>query len=363
MLKNFIKKYIFTFYLIIFIIFLTITNKIAKNFLHQSQMEKRTKPAFIEKVYGKENIEDYKKVITEQTVFLDYEPFVEFTEPPRENHFTNVSILGNRCNENGISNCLPPVGGNSEIWVFGGSTTFGYGVKNNETIPSYIQKKLENNFRVINFGVCYYFSTQERILFNNLLLNLPPPNAAVFIDGLNDLSRKYKYNETSYSQAIRYKFSKTSEDDITDYFKERFYRLNLVKLIKQFRLKKEVKISKEKLNKKNVNQLVEILINNQKMNKAIGKKFNIKVINVLQTVPIYEDSYSSSNLPKEYLQKLDSTINLKFGYEAYSLKKDKEILDFSKLKIKKPMFIDGVHYSPEFNRAIANLITKELLKD
>ena len=51
-------------------------------------------PDFIEKVYGKENIEDYQKVMSEQTTMLDYKPFVEFTEKQRINLFTSVSNMG-----------------------------------------------------------------------------------------------------------------------------------------------------------------------------------------------------------------------------------------------------------------------------
>ena len=362
MLKNFIKKYIFTFYLIIFIIFFITVNKIAKNFLNQTKLEKRGGSEFIEKVYGKENIKDYTKVLSEQSIILSYKPFVEFTETKRSDEFTSVSSSGNRCNQNKILECYAPNGGKKEIWVFGGSTTFGYGVKNDETIPSFIENKMKNNFKVINFGVGHYYSTQERILFNNLLLELPPPYAVIFIDGLNDFNRKYKHNESKYSEITRHKSTKTSEDDIKEYFKERFYRLNIVRLIKESRSKDIETITKEKLNKQNVIQLVKTLINNQKMNESISKKYDIKLINVLQPVPIYEDSYSTSNVPKDFLpSNQNSNDRLKFGYQTYNLNITNKILNLSKLKIEKPMFIDGVHYSPEFNEVIANLITKELI--
>jgi hypothetical protein len=39
---------------------------------------------------------------------------------------------------------------------------------------------------VYNFGRCYYQSTQERILFEQLLLNGHIPHVAIFIDGIND---------------------------------------------------------------------------------------------------------------------------------------------------------------------------------
>ena len=362
MLKNFFKKNIFTSYIIIFLIFFIAVNKISKKFLQQNKLETRTMPDFIEKVYGRENVEDYQKVMSEQTTMLDYKPFVEFTERQRINLFTSVSNLGNRCNKNNISKCDPPKGGEKEIWLFGGSTTFGYGVKNDETIAASIEKQLDNQYRVINFGAGYYFSTQERILFNNLLLELPAPYAAIFIDGVNDLGREYNFDETIYSNSIKYELAKTSSDEIKDYFKERFYRLNIVRLINEFKSKKKIVNPIKDLGEVEISKRVNVLINNQKINQAVSKMYNVKLVNILQPAPIYSDSHSTSRVPKEFLPTDDTSFikNVKLGYQVYLSKKHNLALNLSELKVKEPMFIDTVHYSPEFSEAIANIINNEL---
>jgi hypothetical protein len=76
--------------------------------------------------------------------------------------------------------------------MFGGSTVMGYGLTDNETIPSFLQAELQarlgtaKTVKVYNFGRGHYFSTQERILFEQLYLDGIRPKAAVFLDGLND---------------------------------------------------------------------------------------------------------------------------------------------------------------------------------
>jgi hypothetical protein len=348
-------------YIIIFLLLFIGINKIAKNFLKQHELETRTMPDFIEKVYGKENVEDYKKVISEQSIQFDYKPFVEFKEAERINEFTSVGNLGNRCNKNKILKCYPPKGGKKEIWFFGGSTTFGYGVKNNETITANIEKQLFNKYRIVNFGAGHYFSTQERILFNNLLLELPPPYAVIFIDGINDFQRENNFDESIYSNSIKYKMNKSSSDDLKDYFKERFYRLNIVKLIIEFKSKKKINIISKVIKEKEMSKLVNVLINNQKINQAVANKYNIKLINILQPFPIFDHSYSTSNVPKEFLEnKNKSFLNVKLGYKIYLSKKLNLALNLSELKIKEPMFIDTRHYTPEFNQAIASIIKEEL---
>ena len=77
------------------------------------------------------------------------------------------------------------------IFVLGGSTTFGVGVPDSETIPSELQKALDathpgNAVHVYNFGVPTYTSTQEMLTYVALARQGFVPDLAVFIDGLND---------------------------------------------------------------------------------------------------------------------------------------------------------------------------------
>lgn len=120
-----------------------------------------------------------------------YEAYTQFRESPSKGRFINVSEAGFRMVEN--QGPWPPNGQSVNIFVFGGSTTFGYGVTDRETIPSALQRKLRQlspkHICVYNFGRGFYYSTQERILFSNLLAAGIIPDLAVFIDGLNDFYR------------------------------------------------------------------------------------------------------------------------------------------------------------------------------
>ena len=111
-----------------------------------------------------------------------------------------------------------------------------------------------------------------------------------------------------------------------------------------------------------ISQLVDVLLNNQKINEAISEKYNIKLLNILQPVPIYIDSYSTSKVPKEFLPTEDKSFikNVKLGYQIYLSKSENMSLNLSKLKIKKPMYIDSVHYSSEFNKTIADTIINKI---
>ena len=117
-----------------------------------------------------------------------YEPFTQFKERPNRGDYVNVDENGFRFSADQAS--WPPDPKKVNVFVFGGSTTFGYGVADLETVPSRLQEELREKFvtpvSVYNFGRGYYYSTQERVLFEKLLLSGYVPNVAIFIDGLND---------------------------------------------------------------------------------------------------------------------------------------------------------------------------------
>src|SRR6266513_2670043 len=114
-----------------------------------------------------------------------YEPFTGFKERPYRGNYVNVDEHGFRVSKNQAS--WPPDPRAFNIFVFGGSTTFGYGVSDVETIPSQLQEILRQTLgkpvSIFNFGRGFYYSTQERILFEQLLAEGHIPTLAVFIDG------------------------------------------------------------------------------------------------------------------------------------------------------------------------------------
>ncbi len=76
--------------------------------------------------------------------------------------------------------------GASKIGFFGGSTIWGTGVDNNNTIPA-IFDELTDNYDTINYGERGYTSRQELALLINLINQKKAPDIVVFYDGFNDL--------------------------------------------------------------------------------------------------------------------------------------------------------------------------------
>lgn len=147
-------------------------------------------PVQLERVYPGWKENDIKALLHESwNIPLVYEPFTEFREKKVSGKYVNVSPQGFRIGKDQGS--WPPSAENFNVFVFGGSTTFGYGLPDDQTIPSFLQDALQQKMpsqkvRVYNFGRGNYYSTHERILFEQLILSGFVPNLAVFIDGMNE---------------------------------------------------------------------------------------------------------------------------------------------------------------------------------
>ncbi len=84
------------------------------------------------------------------------------------------------------------------VWVFGGSTAWGEGAPDDETIPSHLAALMNAwgvDTRVKNLGERGYVSTQEVVLLYRELQAGRRPDAVVFYDGINDAAAASNWPE------------------------------------------------------------------------------------------------------------------------------------------------------------------------
>ena len=87
-----------------------------------------------------------------------------------------------------------PIKPSKTIHVFGGSTVFGTGSKDSETIPSYMQKVLNDNgfnIAVKNYGFMTLVASQQLAALK--AANLQPGDIVLFYDGGNDAFNSFVY--------------------------------------------------------------------------------------------------------------------------------------------------------------------------
>ena len=120
-------------------------------------------------------------------------PSLEFMSVPSSNNFYHVGFENCRyndfVNEKNIRALI-----NNSTWIFGGSTAFGFGVTDNETIAYYLNQ-LDTTNTYINLGV---INANQKMEIEKLILLLQKgfrPARVIFLDGLNDL---YNITESTF---------------------------------------------------------------------------------------------------------------------------------------------------------------------
>ena len=81
----------------------------------------------------------------------------------------------------------------TSVYMFGGSTMWGYGQRDLYTIPSQVARLAEEDgvpVRVTNYGQVASGIWQELVLLQQLLTEGHVPDVAVFYDGANDVAEQ-----------------------------------------------------------------------------------------------------------------------------------------------------------------------------
>lgn len=145
---------------------------------------------------------DLRQLLAESSWTYDFEAFTQLRIRAKTGRFVNIDVAGFRHVANQAP--WPPRPDAFNVFMYGGSNMLGSGLPDNQTIPSMLQdmlKRIRKDVAVYNFGRSYYYSSQERALFERHILQGNTPDLAVFLDGLNEFV--YPDDEPQWSGALR----------------------------------------------------------------------------------------------------------------------------------------------------------------
>jgi hypothetical protein len=323
--------------------------------------------------------EESLKVLLNETWYrpFAYEPFTVFKEHHYRGRYVNVDVNGYRLTKN--QGPWPPSPSKFNIFLFGGSTTFGYGLPDRQTIASYLQdilpSKRNRDVRIYNFGRGMYFSVQERVLLEKLLSAGFVPRLAIFIDGLNDFylydgQPKYtsaleKYIESGTARCelpiqlpmmrlagfLRYQINKTFVRRLSD------------AAVSEDDLEKEILDFDERIynNRSRISNVVNRYLENRKIIEAVTQAYGVQSVFVWQPVPTYK--YDLRYHP--FARRFGRHCYSRYGYQYMAeLIKEKPLgrnflwcADLQE-NAKEPLYVDELHYTAKmcemFATAIAN---------
>lgn len=310
---------------------------------------------------------------------IEFEPYTAFRESAFLGKYVNVDERGfRRFREQGP---WPPDKEHFNVFVFGGSTTFGYGVQDADAIPARLQFRLDGlplirKPRIYNFARASYTSTQERILFEQLLLGGTAPDLAVFVDGLNDfyfsdgnplfsdilsqLFRDGHYSPDGFWRplAVRFPLLKAA-DAILNYWRiESVFRKGKHQpgVEDESRWKEDEGLS---------SRIVARYAGNMKMIEAVARERGVATLFVWQPLPTYKYDLSNHLFYDGFL---GSFLKTKYGYPvvrqwAESVQPENFSWAGDLLEGRKEnLFVDLIHYNPKLCDLVAGHIADALVR-
>ncbi len=302
-----------------------------------------------------------------------YDPIVQLKPAAERSRFVNTNDAGFRYIKD--QGPWPPSADNLNVFVFGGSTAFGMGLPDDQTIPSYIQEianaePRKRSVRVYNFGVPNYTSTQELLLYMSLIREGHVPAVSIFIDGLNDSTswKSFWDNEAALKSCVN------ESDRASHAFMKALSKLPM------FRLAAELRGSGNK-NDQVTNTdgaaappgtsefVLERWQKNKRFIEAVATAYKTHVLFVWQPVPLYKYDlkyHYFSGGKTDGMQKIQPTsaVYPKFDeiYRHGALGDD--VLDLADIQEgrKENLYVDFVHYTAPFSKDIAARICDSMKK-
>tara|TARA_B100000965_G_scaffold295812_1_gene253985 strand:+ start:2182 stop:3321 length:1140 start_codon:yes stop_codon:yes gene_type:complete len=300
----------------------------------------------------------------------EYHAFVGYKERPFSSETINIDNDGYRISRN---NSDKP-----DIYFLGGSTMFGYGSDDMNSIPSLFSKLTDDSLSVRNMGNADHSSTQSLLKIHEELISHPNPKYIISYEGVNELVSLTSGMDSNLKQGYYNDFKRAIDENLNNqssltfesFFKNRFTQirdftfLSLRKLrVIEYKSIDEMYLS----DRQSVEKAVTVLLENWRLISLIGDAKNIKVYLFLQP------QLSSNDHKSDYLQDIEtyatfyqklyplilSEIETNPNYEII----EKNFYDLSKvLDNKNPYFYDHCHLNPDGNLIIAQSMVKNIFK-
>lgn len=317
-------------------------------------------PDRLHKAYPGWRGEDVRSLMLETLREKEYEPFTGFRETPNHGKFVNIDPAGFRVSKG--QGPWPPDPKSMNVFVFGGSTAFGANVPDDETIASYLQEAANADrgtppLAVYNFARQAYFSTQELILFEQLLRSGYVPRVAVFVDGLNDFI--FADGQPLFSDRLRNFMAGKSDGSALD-------RVPMVRAARWLTDRWTRPTQPQEPRTFNdtalLHDAVDRWLANKKMIELLANGFGVRPIFVWQPVPVYKYDLRYHF----FLHSINEFAA--YGRSGYGYPLMEELRAQGKLgpnllwladmqrDKRENLYVDSIHYNAPFSKEIAGRI-------
>jgi hypothetical protein len=296
-----------------------------------------------------------------------YADYVMLREKPYQGRYVNVSQAGFRQVKN--QGPWPPADQNLNVFVFGGSTTFGYGMPDEQTVPSFLQEVCSRHMKrrvcVYNFGIGSCYSTQERILLESLLSNGYRPHLAIFIDGMNEC--EHLDDRPGNAKVFQQAFDKADQIAFVGTWIQRLPMIRAANsLLKRFSgtsANTSVPWSSDPKNQKLLKEAIPRYHKNKAMIEAVCHQFSIVPVFVWQPVPGYQYELKYHLFPDPPIFEKEEPVYEEMKKSLLENPPDSNFIWCADLQrdAQECLYVDAVHYSAKFSLQFAEAICEQCL--
>lgn len=303
---------------------------------------------------------------------LAFEPFTHFRERPFTGRYVNVHEAGFRISAEQGPWPADPAAFN--VFVFGGSTAFGYGVGDGETFASHLARGLTalapaRRPRVYNFARGSYYSTQERVLFAELIQEGAAPAVALFLDGLNEFF--YLRDEPAHSDRMRAALEEDAPD-LAAALRRAARALPALRLIESLKPAAAPEAPEPEdrggvganRSGSNLERIVSRYVANKRLIESAAREHGIAPVFVWQPIPMYRYEHRDADGPRPGLGSAERW-RRRYEHVAERMRRGDLGSDFVWCAdvaqgAPGPLYVDRVHYSGLMNRRIAEAVLAAL---
>ena len=299
-----------------------------------------------------------------------YQPWTGFAEPPFEGQLVHVDedsegFPRRRTRNVQVDAARPTL----RIFALGGSTTFGYNVADDETWPSALAATLTRRAAALgtditvtveNYGRGYFNPSQEVILLWNLVRSGHRPDVVIFMDGVNLGSAEDVPHFTDQTAAGFRQIQFGGESN----WMQALGWIPMVRLASALRPSGAERGGAPESREGSVRKtehLVERFVSSWNLAEEICQSYGIRCLFFLQPDPVFNYSFQLYRRPPPPALVAERAERERF---YATLGRPNRAIDLTGLFIswgpERKAIVDDVHYSPEFNRLLAEEVAKHL---
>jgi hypothetical protein len=290
-----------------------------------------------------------------------YQPWTQFAEPRFDGALVHVEADDRGFLRRRTRTVSAGSGEPFRVFVLGGSTTFGYYAADDETWPSALAEALAarapagTRVEVSNYGRGYYNPSQEAVLLLDLFKSGHRPDLVVFMDGVNWGPAE---DVPQFTRRIAAGF-RSMQSPPRPSVLDAFGWLPMVRLAR--RLGAAPAPEPASAERRDTAQVVERFLSSWRVADALCRLYGSECRFFLQPDPVF--NYSAAlyrrALPASFLEERAQRADFYARLAGQTIAVDLTGL-FAEWGADRQAIVDDVHYSPAFNRFLAEQVARRI---